>query len=198
MFCVGGDPGAGEPKKCSDTNAERLVDFQPSMASLPMVWRLIVCGLALSSTVAAQTAIRHPSPFSELARAARDSDANIHWFKLELPVIGHSLWMSAQIGPMPTYELLRWPTYDWQMPLLTRGPLSLSAFNRVKPAIELDCTKGNCTPMLEKTLGMEMRLNLGGRGVMPDNFLFMRRESVSDQIRTYQRMKFGVGGLLDL
>lgn len=126
------------------------------------------------------------------------SDAGHGRFQLQLPLIGKPVTIAWQVGSDPTYELLRWPTYDWRTLLLTRGPLELSAFNRVKPAIELDCLSTTCGPVQEKTLGVEMRANLGGRGALPKNYLFLRRDTVLSPIRHFSRIGVGIGGLLDL
>jgi hypothetical protein len=78
--------------------------------------------------------------------------------------------------------------------LAQRGPISLQLFNRVLPAIEMDCLAGVCQPMVEKTLGLEGRLNLGGGGIMPNNYLFARPEAVTNPIRNFHRFKLGLGG----
>jgi hypothetical protein len=101
-------------------------------------------------------------------------------------------------GSAPTYELLRWPAYDWSTILLTKGPLEFSAFNRVKPAIALDCLSTTCEANQEKSLGVETRANIGGRGALPQNYLFLRRETLLGPTRSFSRFGAGIGVLLDL
>ncbi len=43
---------------------------------------------------------------------------------------------------------------------------------------------------------MESRVQLGGKGALPDNYLFKRREMVEDPRRNYGRMKLGIGGVV--
>lgn len=119
-------------------------------------------------------------------------------FQLELPIVGKSLLINWQVGSVPTYDLLRWSTYNWEALLLARGPLNLVGFNRVLPAPELGCLASTCAPIQEKTLGADLRLNLGGRGFAPANYLFLRREAVRGPEGFFSRMKFGISGVLDL
>ena len=128
----------------------------------------------------------------------RASDAGHGRFQLRVPIIGKPLTIAWQVGSAPSYELLRWPTYDWQTILLNRGPVELFVFNRVKPAIELNCLSTKCEPIQDKTLGAEMRVNLGGRGALPKNYLFLRRETLLTPPRNFSRFGVGIGGLLDL
>jgi hypothetical protein len=140
----------------------------------------------------------HQPTTAELTELAADSNSRPHWFQLELPLVWHPLTVSWTTTPAPTYELMRWATYDWEARIWRKGPVDLFAFNRVRPAIELDCLAFTCRPKLESTYGTESRLHLGGKGAMPDNYLFMRFERVIAPVHGFSRMKFGIGGLLDL
>lgn len=142
-------------------------------------------------------AVGNVSPV-ELAQLASDTTPHPRWFQLQLPAVGHSLMVSWTTTPVPTYELTRWSTYDWEARIWGKGSVDLLAFNRVQPAIEMDCLASTCQPKLERTLGMEGRIQLGGQGKLPDNYLFMRREMVGGPVRSFGRMKLGIGGLLDL
>jgi hypothetical protein len=135
---------------------------------------------------------------AELQHQMRMADTGGGKFQLELPLIGKPLLINWQVGNAPTYDFLRWPTYNWEALLAGSGPLNLIAFNRVQPAPELNCLGTTCAPTQEKTLGADLRLNLGGTGVIPDNFLFLRRESVRGAPRSFSRLKIGIGGVLDL
>ncbi len=153
-------------------------------------------------TVAPQTRAEDSPPpkgnLPELLRAIRAADVSHGQFQLQLPVMGRPLLISWQRGFTPGYETLRMPAYDWDAHLLRRGPIDWLAFNRVRPAMELDCSIVPCAPALERTMGTEVRLNLGGTGVLPENHLFLRRETVINPVRSYTRMGLGIAGALDL
>ncbi len=158
------------------------------------------CAISILSVAwvgnATAQSVRNVSPV-ELAQLASDTTPHPRWFQLEMPLIAQPLMVSWTTTPVPTYELLRWPAYNWEARVWSNGPVNLLSFNRVQPAIELDCLKSTCQPKLEKTLGFESRVQLGGKGVLPDNYLFMRRETVFGPVRSFGRIKLGIGGLLD-
>ena len=168
------------------------------MANPLRACQLILLCVAVSPSVSAQDSDLPKGSLGELMHVMQASDAGLGRFQLQLPLIGRPITIAWQVGSAPSYELLRWPTYDWRLILLTEGPLELSAFNRVKPAIELDCLSTLCEPVQEKSLGVEMRVNMGGRGALPQNYLFLRRDTVLNPIRNFSRFGAGVGGLLDL
>jgi hypothetical protein len=77
------------------------------------------------------------------------------------------------------------------------GPLSIRTFGRVQEAFELEC-RLVCEPVIEQSLGLEARLELGSAGVISEAHLFARSELVvMPQPQSY-RFKLGIGGLLDL
>lgn len=162
-----------------------------------MLWRFTAVALTVVASAQAQSGPVITRPYAELTAAADNASPGVRWFRLQLPSMTGPLWLRWQIGDAPTYDLMRWPTYDWQALLLNQGPVSITAFNRVAPAIELDCTSTTCAPMLERTVGLDLHLNLGGRGVVPENYVFMLHESVFGGQRNYRRTKVGIGGLLD-
>jgi len=168
------------------------------MANPLSACQLILLCVAVSPVVSAQDSDLPKGTLSEFMQVMRASDTGHGRFQLQLPLIGKPVTIAWQAGSAPTYELLRWPTYDWRTMLLTRGPLELSALNRVQPAIELNCLSTLCEPVQEKSLGVEMRANLGGGGALPQNYLFLRRDTVLNPIRNFSRFGAGVGGLLDL
>jgi hypothetical protein len=169
------------------------------MAKLSVFCQLTACCLLVTPAAWGE---EKKAPLSgslaELQHEMRMADTGGGKFLLELPVIGKPLLINWQVGYAPTYDLLRWPTYNWEALLGGLGPLNLVAFSRVLPAAELDCLGPTCVPMQEKTLGTDLRLNLGGGGVIPDNYLFLRRESVRGAGRSIARLKIGIGGVLDL
>ncbi len=137
-------------------------------------------------------------PYSELIHSLDETSAGPRWFRLEVPLIARSFKVYWNTTPTPSYEMLRWPTYDWQMVVASQGAASLNVFNRVSPAIEMSCLATPCQPAIEKSLGIEGRLNLGGKGVVPDNYLFIRRQTVLSPTGNIRRLGFGLGGALDL
>ena len=161
-------------------------------------WRLGLFCVAVCPAALAQDSDLAKGSLGDLMQVMSAADTGHGRFQLQLPLIGTPLTIVWQVGSSPTHELLRWPTYDWQTMLLERGPVELFAFNRVKPAIELECTSTLCGPVQEKTLGAEMRVNLGGNGALPKNYLFLRGANVRSPLRNFSRFGVGIGGLLDL
>ena len=169
------------------------------MAKSSLFCRLLLCCVALAASARSEEK-RPPQSGSlpELLQTMRAADTGRGRFELELPLIGKPLLVTWQVGPAPTYETLNWPTYSWESLLAHRGVLSLVGFNRVMPAGELACLATTCVPIPEKTLGMDLRLGLGGRGILPDSYLFLRRETVRSPVRNSARVKVGIAGVLDL
>jgi hypothetical protein len=168
------------------------------MAKSLLVCLLVLWGVTMAPEARAADTQPPKGQLPELLRAIRSADVGRGQFQLELPVLGRPLTISWQRGFTPGYEMLRVPVYDWDTHLLHRGPLDLLAFNRVRSAMELDCSSVPCAPAVERTMGTEVRLNLGGSGVIPENHLFLRRETVINPVRSYSRLGFGIGGVLDL
>jgi hypothetical protein len=159
---------------------------------------LLCCVLQPANAVAADKAPPPTGSLPELLQTVRASDTGSGRFRLELPVIGKPLLVNWQVGSAATYEPLRWSTYTCEALLLERGPLSVVALNRVVPAPDLDCFASTCAPMQERRFGVDLRLNLGGRGVVPDNYLFIRRQSVTSRAGRFTGVKLGIAGVLDL
>jgi hypothetical protein len=168
------------------------------MAKMAGAWRSVLMCFAVSTFARAQDSDLAKGSLGDLMQVMSASDTSHGRFQLQLPIIGKPLTIAWQVGSEPTYETLSWPTYDWQTVLLSRGPVELFAFNRVKPAIELGCLSTTCRPIQEKTFGAEMRMNLGGRGALPKNYLFLRHGTVRTPLRSFSRFGVGIGGLLDL
>jgi hypothetical protein len=132
-----------------------------------------------------------PPPGSDLATLAQMQ----RWFELDAP-FSRGLKFSFDTRSVPTFEALHLPTFEgravWQ-----RGSLNLSLFERVAPALELDC-RLTCAPVLEQSLGFDARASLGrvSRQV-PETFLFVRGEAVRMPRGFAYRSLAGVGGLLD-
>ncbi len=158
---------------------------------------LVLWGVTVALPAHTQETRPPKGKLPDLVRAMRGSDVASGQFRLELPTIGKPLLVSWQTGRAPGYELLRMPTYDWHAHLLARGPLDWVAFSRVRPALELDCSSVPCVPTVEKTVGTELRLNLGGRGALPANHLFVRPETVLHPVRSHSRIGFGLAGSLN-
>lgn len=123
------------------------------------------------------------------------------WFELDAP-FSHRLKVSFDTRPIPTYEMLRLPTFEGRALLWQKGSLSLSLFERVTPALELDCSK-TCVPtegpLLQQSFGFDARADLGRvNRQIPSTFLFARPEMLRVGKGFYSRTLFGIGGLLDL
>lgn len=169
------------------------------MSSAKFGWFIVSLCVVFSANAPGQTVPTKIQRPAQIAQTADEVGGGPRWFQLDWPILVRPLTFSVSSTVVPTYEMLRWPTYDWEMLLWKKDSIGLHLFNRVLPAIELNCTKGACQPMLESTLGLEGRLNLGGRGALPDNYLLMRREIVQEPVNgSYRRLKFGLGGALDL
>jgi len=168
------------------------------MSSFTLRVGFVALGLLASSSARAQLPVLRTVPYSELIHSLDETSAHPWWFRLQMPLIGQTFKVYWNTTPEPSYEVLRWPTYDWQIVLASQGPASLSAFNRVKPAIEMDCLATPCHPIIKRSIGLEGRLNLGGKGVVPDNYLFLRRQTVLSPTGNVRRLSFGLGGTLDL
>jgi hypothetical protein len=97
---------------------------------------------------------------------------------------------------VPGYEVLRLPTFREEAEWWGAGRLALRSFTQVMPG-ELDC-RLTCQPSLEQSGGLDLRLDLGGAGAVPNTFLSLRRENVITPARGHSRWALGFGGLLDL
>jgi hypothetical protein len=164
------------------------------MSSARAGWFVVMLSVAFAVNAQGQTAPTKVVRPSEIVKFADELGQGSRWYQLQWPMLGKPLVFSWNLTASPTYETLRWSTYDWNTMLAQTGPISLQVFNRVLPAIELDCLSGVCQPMVERTLGIEGRLNLGGNSITPNNYLFARPEAVMNPIRNYQRLKLGLGG----
>jgi hypothetical protein len=162
------------------------------MSSAKVGWLIVLlCGV-ITGRAWGQTA---PAPSAHRRVKPVNSEVPSRWFQLQMPPLALNYsWKSA---PTPGFETLRWPTYDAGVSL-GGDALHLQLFNRTAPAIELDCRSTLCEPMLEKSIGLEGQFHLGGRGILPDSSLFIRREDVQDSIHDYQRLRIGLDGQLDL
>src|ERR1700690_2859263 len=147
------------------------------MSSARVGWLVVMLCVTFATNAQGQTVPTKVLRPSEIVKSADELGNGSRWFQLDLPLLGRPLTFSWNLTASPTYETLRWSTYDWNTMLALKGPISLQLFNRVLPAIEMDCLASVCQPMVEKTLGLEGRLNLGGRGIMPNNYLFTRPEA---------------------
>jgi hypothetical protein len=88
------------------------------------------------------------------------------------------------------------PMYRGETLWLRRGPLSLLSFDAVEESGELECALG-CRALVERTLGVEARLNLGGAGAVQETYAFARAERVWSRGVNSGRIRLGFGGILD-
>ncbi|HVJ15495.1 MAG TPA: hypothetical protein VM686_08640 [Polyangiaceae bacterium] len=77
------------------------------------------------------------------------------------------------------------------------GPFELKSLHHVEQSSELDCSL-TCQPVMERSTGVEARLQLGSARALPETFLFAKGVSFFSPQRSGQRLTFGLGGLLDL
>ncbi len=131
----------------------------------------------------------------------------------ELPALGPRLELRWPLSPQRVSFSLAQPIASADGPLQpyaaeavwwSSGPLSLRSFDRVQQSFELDC-RVTCQPVLERSLGVEARLELGGGGVVPETHLFARGSLVQTPAalaavapRNFGRFQLGLGGQLDL
>jgi|GEM_PF-2050359 len=170
------------------------------MAKSQVICQLSLCCVVLSLDARGAAEVAPPTgTLPDLQRVVVSaSESAAGRFRLELPVIGKPMLVTWQVGSAPTYDLLRWSTYQWETQLVGRGPLRLMAYNHVVPAADLNCLGPTCEPMQKQHRGIDLRLSLGGRGVFPDNYLFIRRQSVTSRFGRFSGVKFGIAGVLDL
>jgi hypothetical protein len=131
--------------------------------------------------------------------ASASIDQVERWFQLETP-FSRRLRLSFDARPTPTFEPLRLPTFEGRAVLFEQGRLSLSLFERVAPAMQLDCLL-TCTATvpLDYSLGVDARLRLGAADRrVPETFLFALGAATRMPLGIGARTLFGVGGLLDL
>ena len=161
-------------------------------------WVIFALCSALASAAYGQSV---PTSRQNLVAPSLGTDelnGGVRWFQLEMPLLGLPLRITWNPVASPTYEVLGLSMYNLDARFWERGAFSVSLFNSVRPAIELDCLASVCRPMIERTFGLEGRINLGGRGIVPNNFLFIRPERVLGPMRGIPRFKLGIGGDLDL
>ena len=96
---------------------------------------------------------------------------------------------------VPGFELLRLPTYRHEVSL-TRGPLSLVAFQYAAVGPELDC-RVVCEPTIERAAGVETRLKLGGVGPIRSTHVFAGPQMVWTPKGYVSRFRVGLGGVWD-
>ncbi|MGC4089619.1 MAG: hypothetical protein QM756_17375 [Polyangiaceae bacterium] len=160
------------------------------MLRAAFAWVLVLAGIA-----SARVAHADPAP-----------PPNPLWQRLELefPLL-RPLRFSFNAAPVAGYEQLALPTFRSESVWWQRGALSLQTFSQQAPAFELDCSV-TCQPMLERTLGVEGRLELGGLGrAAPATNLYVRAQSSqvfpsaagTGRPRTFSLLSAGFGGLLD-
>ncbi|MFZ5893823.1 MAG: hypothetical protein ACOY0T_22370 [Myxococcota bacterium] len=128
------------------------------------------------------------------------------WQRLELefPIL-KPLRFSFDTTPTPGFEPLRLPTFRSESVWWEQGSLSLLSFSQVAP-LGIECSV-TCQPMLERTIGAEGRLELGGLGrAVPSTHLFMRAQNTQaypalsgtgSKPTSYSLVTAGFGGLLD-
>jgi hypothetical protein len=74
-----------------------------------------------------------------------------------------------------------------------RGPLALKSFASAQQSIELDC-RLSCQPVLERSFGIEARLDLGSMGALRDTHVFLRGGVVATPWRRSMKLDLGYGG----
>jgi hypothetical protein len=124
---------------------------------------------------------------------------------LELPVL-KPLNFAITATNVPSYEILRLPTYAATATLFSSERLSLGAFTRVAPALELDCST-LCRPVLEQAVGASAEYSLGAVSPqVPATWLFLNAARVQNAStargpgtapRVSSRVHGGIAGLLD-
>ena len=146
-------------------------------------------------------------PLTASAEGPAPDPAGADTLGAELPFVGPRLRLTWPLQPeqvsfnpgqpIPSADGLLRP-YRLEALWLQRGPLELKSFQRVEQSIELDCWL-TCQPVLERSAGVEGRLQLGAVGrTVPESHVFARGASILSPLQRGQRLLFGLGGLLDL
>lgn len=162
------------------------------------VARLLGSLLVLSIESGAQAQTAGLSSHQPLPGSAPATTTQVQrWFELEAP-LSRRLSLSFDLRPTPTYELLQIPTFEGRASLWRSGRFNLSLFERVAPAVGLECGL-TCAPALERSIGLDARLDLTriSRQV-PSTFFFVQPAMVRLGTGFLTRTTLGFGGLLDL
>lgn len=88
------------------------------------------------------------------------------------------------------------PLYYGEAQWFQRGPASLWTVNYVEESSELECSL-ECQPVIERSVGAEARLELGGGGRIPETHAFLRGDTLRQRHLTSQRLRLGLAGTLD-
>ena len=147
---------------------------------------------------AVDTAARGPASETELALLPsylRLTPAMLQ--RLELPALQLTqLRFSFSDRPVPGFEMLRLPTFNHEVSL-SRGPLSLVAFQYTAVGPEQHCLALVCEPALERAAGVETRLQLGAVGPIRSTHLFAGPQAVWTPKGYVSRFRVGLGGVFD-
>lgn len=86
---------------------------------------------------------------------------------------------------------------------LEAGPLTFRTISSKLEALGLDCTGLTCVPETEVSITAEVRVGIGGAGVVPDNYVYARYKRVSGLGGGFSKpgpgiFGMGLGGILDL
>jgi hypothetical protein len=158
---------------------------------------VLLLGLSIGGWAIAQVpapGAHSPAPGSVSASLVKIQ----RWFELEAP-FSRPLKLSFDTRHVPGFEMLELPAFESRATLWQKGSLSVSLFERVAPAIELDCLRTPCAPILEQSLGLQARVGVGRIAKrVPDAFLFLGPQIVRRGPRLFSRSLFGIGGALDL
>lgn len=73
------------------------------------------------------------------------------------------------------------------------GPFALKSFASAEQSVELDC-RLSCQPVLERSFGIEARLDLGSMGALRDTHVFLRGGVVALPWRRSMKLDLGYGG----
>lgn len=156
---------------------------------------LVLCFVGVAPSIATgQTPGSDEPPVGTAARSVTQLQ---RWFQLDEP-FSHQLQFRFDGRSVPGYEALQLPTYQASAPLLQQGGFGISLAERVVPALELECLKGPCKPVLEHTIGVQARLSLGTLTPrVPESHLFVGTDFVRMPRGFSRRTILGFGGLLD-
>jgi hypothetical protein len=153
-------------------------------------WLHAVCASAAISASAAADPVTPPGSAGVPAAGRWVQRLELEWPSIK----PRQRWFTAT--SVPGYEILRLPTFREEAAWWGTGRLELRSYAQVMPG-ELDC-RLTCQPSLEQSGGLDVRLDLGGAGAVPNTFLSLRREHAITPARADSRWALGFGGLLDL
>jgi hypothetical protein len=156
-------------------------------AALASLVGVALLGVALTADGAEPELSRPTFPDDLASRGLADTmpPLRLTWpMPLAFSFTGHESVAYAD-GPLSTFRA----EAIWAR----RGPFALESFASAERSVELDC-RLSCQPVLERSFGIEARLDLGSMGALRDTHVFLRGVAVALPWRRSMKLDLGYGG----